>query len=1586
NFSALVGSPMNGTWRVFVTDQFGLDNGYIFNWYISLVGDMPDTTVVLTQPTEITVSGLASNATCGSSNGSVNVSVLNGVAPVTYSWSNGAVTEDLSGVPAGQYTLTATDANGCAVSETFLVNNIGTLSITSTITPATCFGGSNGSIAITATGGATPYAFSWSNGSLVEDQTALSAGSYTVTVTDNNGCQLSQPMSVGQFAEIIPTLANSSDEICNTTNGFIDISVSGGNGSYGYAWSNGTTVQDLSSLNSGTYSVTVTDGLGCTGTGSFTIANNLTGCSNYCFLNVSENTIANATCGNPTGAVNVNILNAVVPYSVSWSTGATTEDISGLPAGTYSVTVLDANNCSNTSSFTIGNNTGNLAVSSVAVSEETCGNNNGAIDLTVTGGLSPYAYSWSNGSTALDLQGLASGNYTVTITDNGGCSFQQTYTVNNNTGGLNVTGQVSSALCSTNSGAIIQTVNASNGAVTYAWNNGATGQNLSGLAPGTYTCTYTDASGCSGTNTYTVGQNNGGVSLTGTLVTNETCNNNQGAINITAAGNGLSYLWNNGATTEDISGLSAGNYACTITNGQGCSVNTGTITLINSPGNMTVSNQSVTAATCLLTNGAINVNIFGGQSPYTYNWSTGSTSQDISGLSAGTYTLQLADANGCSLAHSVTVTNQPGTLDITTAVITNESCVGGVGTNGQGAINISVAGETSPYTYAWSNGAITQDISGVNDGQYNVTVTSANGCSLSESFTVLSNGSNIAITSSSVADESCGSGAGSISLTMSSDSGPYSYSWSNGATTEDLQNLPAGSYTLTVSNNSGCQLTELFTVGNDPGTLAVSAVLTEEACGNSNGAINVNITGGSAPFSYSWSNGSTAQDISGIGAGTYDLTVSDQYGCNVDYSGTLVNIANGLTVSITAVTDDVCGQGVGAINASTTGAASFSWSNGATTEDLSGVSGGSYTLTISDGAGCSATASTIVPNQTGSLAITFSNVSNETCGNSEGFIDIEVGGTGPFSYDWSDNSISQDILSLSSGVYTVIISDGTGCELSQSFTIGNENVIPVAISANVTDAFCSSSNGSIDIAVTAGVAPFSFLWDTGDNTEDITNVAAGNYVVTITDGVNCASSQTVVVQSQNSGLGFTNLDINPEFCGQNNGSITFFTGGTADDYYLDGVNLGIWQADNLSSGTYTVAISDNFGCYVDSVVTVGSDAFFNMNYTSVDASCSQSNGSINLSVFGGGPNANYSYLWSNGATTQDLTNIPAGTYTVTVSTSGGGPNPQPCSDELTIVINDDIDFVITATEDADYCGQGSGSIDQTVVSGTGLTFLWSNGATSEDISGLTYGDYSCTVSQAGGCTEVINYTVGNTTNGVAASSVVIDELCADAAGAIDLTITGGTGPFDVTWSTGPVTEDLSGLSAGTYTATIVDQNDGCTFSETISINNILTVFNASSIMTYATCATCAEGSVNVIIANSSNYTFNWSNGATTEDVFGLIPGVYSVVITSAQGCDTTMTFNILNTASVDDLSASTLDMSVYPNPTSSKFTVSLFMPAGLTGSLSVTDVIGKEILSVPVSESGITEFGRNDMKDGVYFITFRSGNYSRMERLVISSN
>lgn len=1586
NFSAFVGSPMNGTWKVYVTDQFGLDNGYIFNWYISLIGDMPDTTVVLTQPAEITVSGLASNATCGSSNGSVNVSVLNGVAPVTYSWSNGATTEDLSNVPAGQYTLTATDANGCSVSQTFIVNNIGTLAVTSTTTPATCYGGANGSINITATGGTTPYTYSWSNGAASEDISSLSAGNYTVTVTDNIGCILSQVISVGQNAQIIPSLVAASDEICNTNNGSIDISVTGGNGSYGYLWSNGATSQDLSALNSGSYSVTVTDGLGCTGTASFSIANNLTGCSNYCFLNVTQNNLTNATCGNANGAVNVNILNAAAPYSISWSTGATTEDISGVAPGTYSVTVLDANNCSNTASFTVGNNTGNFNIAAVSISDETCGNNNGAIDLTVSGGVSPYSYSWNNGATTLDIQGLAAGNYSVTITDNNGCSLTQSYTVNNNTGGLNVTGQTSSAICSSNNGSVVQTVNASNGAVTYLWNTGATTQNLSGIAAGSYSCTYTDASGCSGTNTYTVGQNNGGILLTGTLITNEVCNNNQGAINITATGNGLTYLWSNGVTTEDVTGLSAGNYSCTISNGQGCSINTGTITLINSPGNMTVSNQSVTAATCSLSNGAIDVNVFGGQSPFTYSWSNGASTQDITGLAGGIYTLQLADANGCSLAHSVTVPNQAGTLDITSAVITNEACVAGVGTNGQGAVNISVAGATAPYTYSWSNGATTQDISGITDGQYTVTVTSANGCSLTESFTVLANGSNIAITSSSIADEACSSGAGSISVTMSSDSGPYNYMWSNGSTSEDLQNLSAGNYTLTVSNSFGCQLTQSFTVGNDPGTLAVSAVVTDETCGNSNGAINVSVSGGNSPFFYDWSNNATTQDLSAIGAGTYNLTVTDQYGCYVNYNGTVANIANGLSVSITGITNDVCGQGTGAVNATTSGAVSYSWSNGATTEDLSGVTGGTYTLTVSDGTGCSASATAVVPNQTGSLAITFSNVSNETCGNGEGFIDIQVGGTGPFTYAWSNSATSQDIISLSSGSYTVTVTDGTGCQLTQSFTVGNDNVTPITISSNVTDAFCTSANGSIDLTVTAGIAPFSFSWDTGDLTEDITNVAAGNYVVTITDGVNCQSTQTVVVGSQNSGLGFTGLNINPEFCGNNNGSITFFTGGTADDYYLDGVNLGTWQATNLSTGTYTVAISDNFGCYVDSVVTVGSDAFFNMSYNSVDASCSQSNGSINLSVFGGGPNANYTYLWSNGATTQDLNNIPAGTYTVTVTSPGGGPNPQPCSDQLTIVINNDVDFVITATTGLDYCGQGSGSIDQTVVSGSGLTYLWSTGATTEDVTGLIYGDYTCTVSIPGGCTEVFTYTVGNTTSGAAAAALVTDEQCTDAAGAIDLTITGGTGPFDVSWSNGPVTEDQSALSAGTYTVTIVDQNDGCTFSESYTVNNIITVFNASSIVTNSTCATCTEGSVNVIIANSSNYTFNWSNGATTEDVVGLTPGTYSVTITSAQGCDTTMNFTVLNTASLEDINASKLEMTVYPNPTSTDFNVSLLLPAGLTGSLTVTDVIGKEIMFVPVSESGIIEFNGKEMKDGVYFITFRSGNYSKMERLVISKN
>ena len=303
-------------------------------------------------------------------------------------------TEDISGISAGTYTVTVTDSNGCQSIETFLVNNIGSLSITSSSTPTSCFGGADGTIDISPAGGTAPYTFSWSNGPTTEDLTGLTAGDYTVTMTDQQGCVISELITVKDAQEVVINLVALVDEECNTDNGSINISVSGGTGSFGYQWSSGQSTQDLSNLSSGTYTVDVVDGNGCVASASYSVVNDVSNCSAFCFIEVEENTLSNEICGGANGSIDINVLNAVAPVTYSWSNGSTTEDISGLTAGSYTVVATDANNCSDVMTFTVINDAGNLLITSSSVGVENCGNMNGSVDITVSGGAMPYSFSW----------------------------------------------------------------------------------------------------------------------------------------------------------------------------------------------------------------------------------------------------------------------------------------------------------------------------------------------------------------------------------------------------------------------------------------------------------------------------------------------------------------------------------------------------------------------------------------------------------------------------------------------------------------------------------------------------------------------------------------------------------------------------------------------------------------------------------------------------------------------------------------------------------------------------------------------------------------------------------------------------------------------------------------------------------------------------------------------------------------------------------------------------------------------------------------------------------------------------------------
>lgn len=1956
SFNTLVGSSLNGTWKVFVTDQWSLDNGYIFNWYISLVGDAPDTLLTLTEPEEISVTGFVTNATCGSNNGSINIDIQGAALPYSVLWSSGQTVEDLTSISAGSYTVTITDANGCQVSETFLVNNNGTLDISATTTPSSCYGGNNGAINVTASGGLTPYTFNWSSGESTEDISGLTAGTYTITMQDQNGCILSEEITVGSASQIVVNLVSLQNEICNTDNGAIDINVTGGSGSYGYQWSNGASVQDISGLSAGTYSLNIIDGNDCPASANYSIINDVSNCSAYCFTDITANVIVNETCGNSSGSIDVNILNAVAPLTYYWSNGATTQDINGLSAGTYSLTVTDANNCSDEMTFTITNETGDLSITGASTGEENCGNMNGTINISVSGGAMPYSYLWSNGGTTEDISNLSAGTYTIEITDGNGCQVSNTFTVVNNPGSLAVTAVVTPESCNSTNGSINQTVTGANGTLTYTWNSGQITQDLSSLNSGTYTCEVSDQSGCSVSNTYIVGVQSGNVSLTGSNITHEICNNNGGGVNITMTGNNLSYLWSNGATTEDLTGVSAGDYYCVVTNSQGCSYTTQTFTIINSAGSLninaglitdeicgnnngsiqisisggtapfsylwsngstdedisgltsgiytvnvtdvngctesrsltvgsnqgtlaiqngiitdeicgngtgainlivqggtvplsfiwsngattedinglstgnytitvddangcsvsnsyTVANQanllaftkSITNEICSNGNGTISLNVSGGTSPYTYlwnngettatisglssgsyscvitddtgcsintgsipigntasgitastivtnancqsngavnltinggstpisvSWSSGQTTEDISGLSAGNYTYTITDANSCQLSGSATIvenggnlsatfttvsevcgngtgsinltisggqspytytwsnsattedlsalsagtysceisdingcsintgniqiSNNPGTLSISNIVVTNETCSNGFGgidlavtggtapisyswsngsttqdlsnlsagiysvtvtdnlgcqsisqvtveasagslqivqplvtnescSNGQGQINISVTGAANPITYLWSNGATSEDISGLSAGSYTVNVTDGNGCTTVDSYVVQNNGAQIQISNASVNHEYCGSGTGSVNVTVSGGTAPYTYNWSNGITTAQNTGLSAGTYTLTISDVNGCSVNGSYTISNNAGNLSVNGVVTDENCGDNGGAIDISTTGGNGALTYLWNTGASTQDLSNLSEGSYSITVTDIYGCEDNFIGTVQNITGGLGVSVTSISDENCGQSDGAVDVmvSGSGIVSTTWSNGATTEDITGLAAGQYTLTVTNDVGCEATAIASVANITGTLAITFSNTGDETCQNGQGFVDIEVSGNNPISYAWSNGQTSQDATGLSAGTYTVLITDGLGCVLQQSFTIGNNNITNLSVSESITMPYCTTANGAIDVTVNGGISPYTYSWATGQSTQDINSIAAGSYEITVTDDANCQVTEIITVESQNSGLGFTQLQIQNEFCGDGNGSIVIWTGGTADDYYIDGVNNGGPNINGLSAGTYTISISDNFGCWVDSVATVGGDAFFNVTHVAQDESCSDSNGSIDITVSGGGPGP-YSYAWSNGETTQDLNNIPAGTYTVTV-TSTGGPG---CSLDYEVSIGNDFDFIISAVVVDDNCTYGTGSINQSLDAGSGVNYSWSNGEITQDISGLVAGTYSCLVYYPGGCSETYYYTIENISNGMLTQLSFTNEECLSSNGTIDQTVSGGSGSYSFNWNNGETTEDLNGLPAGTYVVTITDNSDNCVIKDSATIVNVDVIFASTGVVSNATCATCTEGSVDLTIANSSSYSYNWSNGETTEDVSGLTPGTYTVTITSASGCDTTMLFTVLNTIGIEEIFITQVNLNIQPNPAVSYVIVDYLMPEGIKGEITLTDAAGRIILSKSVVGDSEWMVNTQTFESGVYFVTLTTDNKEITKRLIVGND
>lgn len=713
------------------------------------------------------------------------------------------------------------------------------------------------------------------------------------------------------------------------------------------------------------------------------------------------------------------------------------------------------------------------------------------------------------------------------------------------------------------------------------------------------------------------------------------------------------------------------------------------------------------------------------------------------------------------------------------------------------------------------------------------------------------------------------------------------------------------SYDFAFYGQGGCEAPGVVPTANTP-------------CTGENLELMAAVSGGEMPYTYNWTgpNGFTSDDqnpvITNIDAtldeGTYSLTVTDAFGCTEEVS--IEVYINELTIAL-APTDANCGSGDGEIDLTTTGEAPFmiNWNNDGTAdpnddpEDLTGLSGGNYTVIVIDADGCQQTESASI-DESGAPTLSAS-PTPATCGMANGSIDLMVSGIAATNIDWDNDgtmgdSDPEDISGLAPGTYMVVVTGSGGCEALLSVTI--DDLPGPTSSFTQVNAACSMANGSIDLMVEGGTMPYEYDWDGDmafDDSEDLSGLSPGTYTVVVRDANACTTTETVTITgAEGPTLTVDGMD---ETCSAFNGSIELTVNGGTPPFIYDWDNDGTGDNDDpedptgLPAGTYTVVVTDDNGCTDQiSVTLTNAPGITELQLVPTDATfCSQTDGSIALTVIGG--TSPYAYDWNNDGEpapdfdAEDLTGVPQGTYTVTVTDANNCPAIGTAI--VGLQTGAELDVVIT---EPTTCAE-TGSVDLMVSGGAApLSFLWSNGETTEDVSGLESGIYSVTVTEANGCEVTRNISIRDIREPIL-SVVVTEPSCGMSDGAIDLTISDPDGmmtPFTINWEDGPTTEDRTGLAAGTYTVT-VENGLSCISSLTVNLN--AAAAPAISISQINESCSEANGAIDMTIAGGSPaYMIDWNLLPDVEDHINLSAGTYNVTVTDMMGCDATATVTLSN--------------------------------------------------------------------------------------------
>ncbi|MEX2590525.1 MAG: T9SS type B sorting domain-containing protein [Chitinophagales bacterium] len=1025
----------------------------------------------------------------------------------------------------------------------------------------------------------------------------------------------------------------------------------------------------------------------------------------------------------------------------------------------------------------------------------------------------------------------------------------------------------------------------------YYWNGGVNNQQTwVGRSAGTYTVVVTDSI-CSTSGQFTLDQP---TPLTASVTsTDATCNANDGTASISISGGtppyqNISWAGIPGATRT---GLYPGTYIADFEDANGCSAVLQYTATINSlPCGITAS-TSTSDVSCLNGNdGSATLTVTGSTPPVNISWSNGDTGPTAVNLTAGTYTYTYTD-NDPNHDFNGTVTIQEPTdsleLDLQTIGI---SCPGA--NDGQ-AIASVISGGNPPYNYNWSGGQANDPVaSNLAPGTISVTVTDILGCGNIASATI----SSVPTLSSSITTviDSCyRAGKGSATVAATGGTPPYNYEWSDFSTNRINDNLRADTYYVTITDDNGCSIIDTAIVGGPSDPLSYTYIKEDVECaGDSTGSFDINVTGGTPGYIFDWdSSFVSGNNPTGLPAGIYNYSITDLYGCVVYGGDTIFEPDTALTV-LASTTDVTChGADDGTLTLVISGGTPpYSYQGNPLPVDsvtLTNLPPGNYTGSVEDSNGCSFTVNETIT-EPGPQSLTIGSIDNLCYGESEGLAFAEfINATGAVNYSWTGGLNGDTITNLTAGTYTVTATDQNNCTLIDSVEITEPTEL--TYSSNTTDVDCYGNNtGSINITASGGTSGYTYQWDSASvSGNNPTGLYAGIYSYTITDANNCEVLGSDTLNQPDAPLTLTVSATDVNCNGANDGTLTIVVSGGTPSYSYQGNPLPVDSVTltNLPPGNYSGDVEDASGCIASVNETITEPGPQSLDLNGTDNPCfGASLGSADANFVNA--TGTVSYGWTGGLSGSSISNLSAGTYTVTAT------DQNNCALIDSIIISEPTPDTLTVNvTDASCFGEDGSATANPVGGNPPYTFTWSDGSSGQTVD-LPAGNYTVTaLEDATGCGEFGTFSIDEPDELIIAAQLTDIDCNGDDSGNISITASGGSGGgYSYDWTPNISNSNIaSSLTAGDYTVNITD-SDNCQRDSTFTINEP-TPIGLSASATDLLCFEDASGSIDAGVTggNAPHDYVLWENGTNLQNssdgnFSGLSASTYTIVVTDASAC------------------------------------------------------------------------------------------------------